>query len=191
MTVVTRLYDSYDDAQIVMRDLKAIGVSDGEISITSSRSEVHEDETSNTAVGASAGAAIGGGAGLLAGLGMLAIPGVGPVVAAGWIAATLAGALAGATSGGIIGALTDMGHSSSDAEVYAEGLRRGGTLINVRTEAAREPEVTEIMDRSRPIDPARRREEYTNAGWTGFDPNAAPMGAAETEGERRARRVGM
>ena len=69
---------------------------------------------------------------LLAGLGLLAIPGVGPVVAAGWLVATAAGAAAGGLTGGIVGALTQAGVSDEDAQVYAEGVRRGGTLVTAR-----------------------------------------------------------
>ena len=137
-----------------------------------------------TATGATLGAVAGGGAGLLAGLGMMAIPGVGPVVAAGWLAATLAGAAAGAASGGIIGALTEIGHTPEDAELYAEGLRRGGTLVTVRPASRRESEVTVIMDRSHPVDTGLRRDEYRKAGWSGFDPKAAPPKMSDVERDR-------
>jgi len=41
-------------------------------------------------------------------------------------------ALAGGATGGIIGALTQTGVSQEDAQVYAEGVRRGGSLVTVR-----------------------------------------------------------
>jgi hypothetical protein len=66
----------------------------------------------------------------------MAIPGVGPVVAAGWLAATTLGAVTGAVAcgaaGGLIGALTDSGVPEEHAHVYAEGVRRGGTLVTAR-----------------------------------------------------------
>jgi len=43
-------------------------------------------------------------------------------------ASTAAGAAVGAATGGVIGALTEAGVSSDDAETYAEGVGRGGTL---------------------------------------------------------------
>ena len=185
MTAITRLYDSYAQAQVVLRNLKAAGIADSEISVVANRTGAGiEEETSNTATGASLGAVAGGGAGLLAGLGMMAIPGVGPVVAAGWLAATLAGAAAGAASGGIIGALTEIGHTPEDAELYAEGLRRGGTLVTVRTDSRRDAEVELIMDRTRPVDTGMRRDEYRSAGWRGFDSQAAPHTMSEAERER-------
>ena len=185
MTPITRLYDSYATAQVVVQDLKSAGVADSEISVVANSAATEVDhEPSNTAAGASLGAVAGGGAGLLAGLGMLAIPGVGPVVAAGWLAAMLTGAVAGAASGGIIGALTEIGHTHEDAEVYAEGLRRGGTLITVRTEDRRQAEVEAIMDRSSAVNTRARRDEYQNAGWSGFDPDAAPHTMSDIERDR-------
>ena len=77
---------------------------------------------------------MGGTAGLPAGLGLLAIPGLGPVVAAGWLAATAVGAAAGAATGGIVGALTEAGVSEEEAHSYAEGVRRGGTLVSARVQ---------------------------------------------------------
>lgn len=185
MTAITRLYDSYSHAQNVIRDLNALGIPDSEISVIANRAATYyEDEPSNTATGASVGAAVGGGAGLLAGLGLMAIPGIGPVVAAGWLAATLTGAVAGAASGGIIGALTELGHSSEDAEIYAEGVRRGGTLVTVRSSTGRDAAITAVMDRAQPVDANVRRDEYRRDGWSGFDPNATPHKMTPLESER-------
>ena len=126
---VTGLYDTYDEAKRTVTDLEAAGIPHSDISIVASNAEgVH----SGAGTGAGVGAIVGGGAGLLAGLGIMAIPGLGPVVAAGWLAATLVGAVAGAAGGGLIGGLVSSGVSEKDAHVYAEGVRRGGSLVTVR-----------------------------------------------------------
>jgi hypothetical protein len=91
-----------------------------------------DDRAEGAGKGAGIGAGLGGAAGLLAGLGLLAIPGLGPVVAAGWLAATAVGAAAGAATGGLVGALTEAGVSKEEAPLYAEGVRRGGTLVSAR-----------------------------------------------------------
>ena len=78
----------------------------------------------------------------------MAIPGVGPVVAAGWLVATLAGAAAGAATGGILGALTQAGISNDDAQVYAEGLRRGGAVVSARVNDA---DASRLQSRDRPL----------------------------------------
>lgn len=129
-------------------------------------------ETSGAAAGAGIGAVLGGIAGLVIGLGVLAIPGIGPVVAAGPLATTLAGAGIGAATGGIIGALTDVGIPEQEAGYYAEGIRRGGTLLTVRASENRVSQATQILNRYSPIDINQRANEWRSSGWTGYDPNA-------------------
>jgi hypothetical protein len=169
MAVYSKVYDSYAQAESAVRDLEAAGVPSADISLVANKyvSEQYADvnEASATSTGIGLGAAAGGGAGLLAGLGLLAIPGLGPVVAAGWFAATAAGAAAGAATGGIIGALVDAGTSEPDAHVYSEAVRRGGTLLTVRTSSASADTIDRILNQYDPIDPARRRQEYEQTGW--------------------------
>ena len=127
------------------------------------------------ATGGGIGAAAGGAAGLLAGLGLIAIPGVGPVVAAGWLVATLTGALAGGATGGMIGALTQhAGLSKEDADLYAEGLRRGGAVVSARvgdTDAAR---YQAVMDRSS-VKASDRADAYRKSGWTQYNSMCAAI----------------
>lgn len=192
MAVYSKVYDSYAQAEAAVRDLEAAGIPSGDISLVSNRyvseeyAEVTEASTTSTGVGL--GLAAGGGAGLLAGLGLLAIPGLGPVVAAGWFAATAAGAAAGAAAGGIIGALMDSGTPEADAHVYSEAVRRGGTLLTVRTETASESDVERILARHEPIDPVVRRREYEQDGWREFDPSAEPYTPSQAEIDRIRRR---
>ena len=193
--IVTGLYDSYEAAEHTVRDLKAAHVPDADISLIANRSAevVSSDDTTDAAIsGAEAGASVGGvlgaGAGLLAGLGILAIPGVGPVVAAGWLVAAAAGAAAGAgvggASGGIIGSLTSSGVTTEHAHFYAEGVRRGGTLVSARVDSDRVTAVEAIMQRFGRVDPIAREQGYRADGWTAFDDKAVPYGPAELERNR-------
>ena len=91
-----------------------------------------DDRIEAAGAGAGFGAVAGGALGALTGLGLLAIPGVGPVVAAGWLVATLTGTAAGGAAGGANGGLMQAGVSKEEADVYAEGLRRGGTVVTAR-----------------------------------------------------------
>ena len=90
---VTRLFDSYSQAQAAIEGLEQAGFTSSEVSLVSRYRDdntlVGDDEASGTATGATAGALIGGGGGLLAALGIIAIPGIGPLVAAGVLATTL------------------------------------------------------------------------------------------------------
>jgi hypothetical protein len=158
---ITRLYDDYRDARNAVEDLEKIGVPHGNISIVANNADHahgdHAKAVQDAGVGAGIGAAVGGAGGLLAGLGMLAIPGLGPVVAAGWLASTALGAgvglVAGGAAGGLVGALQKEGVSERDAHVYSEGVRRGGTLVSVKTDGATASEVEAILNRHHPVDP--------------------------------------
>jgi hypothetical protein len=205
MTVtVSRLYDSYADAQAAVRGLEAAGIPHSDISIVANNSDNWystdkkvdrdrdgvDDRAESAGKGAGIGAGIGGTAGLLAGLGLLAIPGLGPVVAAGWLAATAVGAAAGAATGGIVGALTEAGISREDAHVYAEGVRRGGTLVSARVPDADRARAEAVLDRSA-VNLRDRSAAWQKAGWKTFDPASKPYGADEVRKERQLYAGGM
>ena len=192
MKTCSRVYDSYAQAQRAVSELEAQGVPSSDISLLANKhvSEQYADvdDVSSTAKGSGIGAALGGGAGLLAGLGLLAIPGLGPVVAAGWLASTAVGAAAGAATGGLIGALVDAGEPEDTAHVYSESVRRGGTLVTVRTDDGRRSNVETILNRHQPIDPKARRADYEREGWKNFDPKAEAYRPSEAEIERMRRK---
>jgi hypothetical protein len=118
----------------------------------------------------------------------MAIPGVGPVVAAGWLVATAVGAAAGAAvggaAGGLVGSLTNAGVPEGEANVYAEGVRRGGALVSVQVEDARAAEAQAILQRYKYVDINRRGEGYRRGGWSAFDANAPAYTPDEVERER-------
>lgn len=190
---ITGLFDSYEDASRAVASLESAGVPHGDISIVSNNAHdrwssqdgraVETSASTGAGTGATAGTVLGGGAGLLAGLGMLAIPGVGPVVAAGWLVATLTGAGVGAAAGGLLGGLTGAGVSHEDAHVYAEGVRRGGTLVTARVADDKVATARSVLETGA-VDPARRRSSYQAQGWTGYDPSAPNYTADQIERER-------
>jgi hypothetical protein len=188
-TTVSRLYDSYPLAQRAVSELEAAGLPHSNISVVANNSDNwHGRDESNRAdgakTGAEIGAGLGGAAGLLTGLGLLAIPGVGPVVAAGWLVATAAGVAAGAATGGLVGALTDAGISKEDANVYSEGVRRGGTLVSAKVEDGSKAKYEAILDRSS-VNITDRGAAYRKAGWQTFDPAAKPYDAEQVMKERQ------
>ncbi|MBZ9742582.1 MULTISPECIES: general stress protein [unclassified Mesorhizobium] len=193
MKTVTGLFDNYDDASDVVGELEASGVPEADISIVANNSsEWYDGDRSNTAEdaagGAGVGAVLGGAGGLLAGLGIMAIPGVGPVVAAGWLAATAVGAVGGAViggaAGGIVGALTESGVSEEDAHVYAEGVRRGGTLVTARVDDQLVGQAQRILGQANAVNLEDRRSAYEADGWTGFDSDAKAYTPDEIESDR-------
>jgi uncharacterized membrane protein len=185
---VTHVYDDYESAQSVISDLEAAGFDHGDISMVSRHRDrsgaASEDDDNGAATGATLGGVVGAGAGLLASLGVIAIPGIGPLVAAGILATTLTGAAGGAVAGGLLGALVDYGVSEDDAQVYAESVRRGGTLVSVRAPDGRADEAERIMRAHDPIDIEERGRAYRETGWTSYDPEAPAYTAPEIDRER-------
>jgi hypothetical protein len=198
--VISKLYPTYDRAQAAVHELEKAGVPHSDISIVANNSDSWysgngttkrvdrdgdgvDDRAEGAGTGAGIGAAVGGTAGLLAGLGLLAIPGVGPVVAAGWLVATAAGAAAGGLTGGIVGALTQAGVSDEDAQVYAEGIRRGGTLVTARVNDADAARLESVLDRSA-LRTSDLRTNYGKTGWKSFDPSSKPYSADQVRKER-------
>jgi len=204
MTItLSRLYDDHTTAIQTLHELEAAGIPSGEISLIASNADNWytgqgspasstrhdrdrdglDDRGEGAATGAGIGATVGGVAGLLAGLGMIAIPGIGPVVAAGWLASTAAVAAAGGVAGGILGGLAEAGVSEEDAHVYAEGVRRGGTLLTVRVPDGQRTRVEAILDRSS-VNIWERGMAYRKSGWNSFDPSLSPYTADQIRKER-------
>jgi hypothetical protein len=190
---IARLFDNYEDATQAVRDLEAAGVPHDDISLMANNAGAQvfpvvqsegNDAVEGAEVGAGLGAAAGGGVGVLAGLGLLAVPGVGPVVAAGWLAALVVGAVGGAAAGGLLGGLVGSGISKEHAEVFTEGVRRGGSLVTVRVRDIVVPQVDAILDRNA-VDPAARRVEYAASGWSAYDPDGPIL--TEADMDRRER----
>jgi hypothetical protein len=202
---ISRLYDDYATASQAVTQLERAGIPHSDISMVASNADNWysgdrkagrdatgrvdrdrdgvDDRAEGAAAGAGMGAAVGGAVGLLAGLGLLAIPGIGPVVAAGWLVSTAAGAAAGGATGGLLGALTQAGVSEEDAHVYAEGVRRGGTLVTARVPDADRARVESILDRSA-VNIRDRGAAYRKTGWQRFDPDASPYTADQVRKER-------
>jgi len=88
-------------------------------------------EAATAATGASKGMAFGALAGMLLSAATMMIPGLGPILVAGPGLTLLGGTTLGALAGGIVGALKARGVPEEQANFYAEGVRRGGTLITV------------------------------------------------------------
>jgi hypothetical protein len=208
---ITRLFDSHTEALRAVDELERAGIDHDRISLVSNNADNwhagHQhaagdagrtadrdgDGDNDAAEGAGKGAAtgglIGGAGGLLAGLGMLAIPGLGPVVAAGWLVSTAVGAAVGAAAGGaaggLLGALKDAGHSDEDANVYAEGVRRGGTLVSVKAGGDEAARVEQILNSQHGVDAMTRGQQYRATGWSRFDQDAQPYTREQIDSERQ------
>lgn len=164
MRTVSALFDKYDQVAAAVDGLSDMGVASGDITVISQS----KDAKAHIRESAGLGAAIGGVGGILAGLAVVAIPGLGSVLGVGWLVPVLLGAAAGGVAGGIIGSLTSAGIDERDAHVYAEGVRRGSTLVAARVHDDEAGEALSVLRRCGAIDTNARRSEYEGDGWDGF-----------------------
>jgi hypothetical protein len=201
LIVICRLYDSHTDANRVMRALEAAGLPQSATGMISNNSDswysgtkadnvipIRQDTAGGKADGKVEGAAVGAAIGATAAtaaslITMLAIPGVGAIVGAGWLAAILGSMAIGGVAGGLLGALTNAGISEEDAQVFVEGVRRGGTLVAARVPQTESPRVEAIMNQSA-VSLPERCDLYRRSGWQSFDPNAVPYTADQVRCER-------
>lgn len=195
---VTRLFDDYSDAKAAVNELERIGVPHDDLSLVANNAHGRHDvsdvnEHGDVSRGTSTGAVLGGVGGLLAGLGLLAIPGLGPIVAAGWLASTAAGAAigaaGGAATGSLVGALKNAGHTDEEANVYSEGVRRGGTLVSARVPDDLVGQAEAALDGNRGVSATTRGADYRRSGWTRFDEGAAAYTPEQIDAERSTDRL--
>jgi len=198
MQTLVALYHNFVDAQNAVDELVRSGVDRTKISLVANNATgaysdyVNSDYDSEDAVtaeqGAAFGAASGGIIGALAGLGALAIPGIGPVIAAGPLIAALTGGavgvLAGAPTGGLVAGLIKTHYmDAEDAEVYAEGVRRGETLLTVQVDDTSVSRTRDMLNKYHPTDVHNEVSTWRQAGWTKFDESTTPS-TEETESHR-------
>ncbi len=96
------------------------------------------------------------------------------------------GPLGGVASGGsLFEKLIELGVPRDEAETYAEGTRRGGSLVLVRTDDARAEEAASIMEGRRAVDYQTRSAAWRAEGWTGYEASAYPYTTEEADLERQ------
>ncbi|HZW05235.1 MAG TPA: general stress protein [Anaerolineaceae bacterium] len=200
---VVGLYDNFEQAQEVIRDLVKHGIARENISLIANDAQSRysrelgvnvEDSESvgeSAAKGAGVGAALGGITGLLVGIGTFALPGIGPIIGAGPLAAALGtagvGAAAGAATGGMIGALTESGVPETDANIFTEGVRRGGALVMAYVSDDLAERAADVMNHHNPVDLESRSAQYRQENWKGFNEEPEPFAFDRTHQTFRER----
>jgi hypothetical protein len=196
---VVALYDRFVDAKAAVEGLISAGIEPDKISLLANTSSgdhpalavnpafAHEEfdadshEQSGFITGAELGIGVGGVLGFMLGISTLAIPGFGFLIAAGTWATVGAGAATGGVIGAVIGMLAGHGVSDKDTHLYAEGLKRGGTLVTVVVPEAETPVMRAIFAKHKAVDIEGRAAPWNPEGWVGFEQggqNAAMISAA-------------
>lgn len=176
---VVALYDEFNVARSAVEALVDAGFDRSDISLVANdaagehKRHVDEVVVDDGDVSAGEGAGFGAVVGALVGLGVALIPGIGPVLAAGPLAAALMagiGAASGAVTGGVVAGLVDFGVPEEHATRYAEGIRRGGTLVTVHLDQDEWADRAQsVLNRYNPVDIDERSGEWRSGGWTGAD----------------------
>jgi uncharacterized protein (TIGR02271 family) len=91
----------------------------------------------------------------------------------------------GAATGGLIGGLVGLGIPEEDANMYAEGIRRGSTLVTAKVADDMADRAAQIMQREGTVDLDTAGTARRQSGWNGFDANAEPY-SSETDDVRPA-----
>jgi hypothetical protein len=164
--IVIGLMDSYAQAQSAVKDLLDAGIDRSRIGVAGAPQGSKEAVTA--AIAAGAGTALVGTAGLAMALAPVAIPGIGWIIAAGTIAAALVGAGVAVAANKLPRLLAAMGIPEADAQAYAEGMRRGGTIVTVQAANDAEAELAaSIIQQHGAVDIGERADEWKRGGWSG------------------------
>lgn len=87
--------------------------------------------------------------------------------------------------GAVRDTLVSLGMNDSDAGDFAEGLRRGNSLVAVQADEAVGTDIHQILASHQPINLTERFEQWRQAGWTGFQPDAEQYTAEQAAAERK------
>jgi len=142
MEAITGVFQSRDDAERVLREAQAAGVSSDRLTLLTpgSAAEINKeveavpvDTSEQPGMGKAIGALMGGGVGLTGGALLVAlVPGVGPVTALGLLGAAIlgaAGAVVGAEAGDKAENSMSRGMPEDEIFVYEDALRKGRSVV--------------------------------------------------------------
>lgn len=178
MEVVTGVFESRDNAEKAISQLRSLGIPDQRIGIlTPGRASADtiekgvpvtdtEDPGMGRAMGAAVGGAMGAAGGATLGLAVatLAVPGIGPVIAFGMVGAALLG-IVGAATGSAIGDTVEEelgeGIPHEDVYLYEDALRHGNSIvIAYADEGDQEDRAKEVLNRAGAEDIETLRERW-------------------------------
>jgi hypothetical protein len=184
---VVALYDHYADAKAATAAIIQAGASADRIAHLANdsngdhpalsinpayaREQFDEDSTrqSRFITLGEVGIGLGGILGFLAYISPVEIPGIAAMAAHGaWVPVAVLAVIGGAI-GVVIGLLTDHGVSGKDAELYTEGLKRGGTLITTVVDESIAGKIAEALKGHSAVRVEERPGDWSAEGWVSLD----------------------
>lgn len=87
---------------------------------------------------------------------------------------------------GFFATLKSMFGADDDASTYAEGVRRGGSLLTVTVDDAQVQQAEAVLEQFSPVDVDQRSAGWRQSGWTSFDERSSPYTADQIAAERSA-----
>ncbi|HEY6804977.1 MAG TPA: hypothetical protein VI306_15490 [Pyrinomonadaceae bacterium] len=177
MEVITRVFETYDQAVEAVKELRSLGLGDNRLALLSkghqnegSASTVPVSDTENPGMGTAMGAAVGGAMGAAGGatLGLAAatllIPGVGPVITLGLVGAALlgvTGAAVGAKVGDTLEEELGEGFSHEDVYLFEDALRHGKSVVVAYAEEGEQAaKAREALSRAGSLDLDTMRDNW-------------------------------
>lgn len=86
--------------------------------------------------------------------------------------------------GGFLSRLIGWNVPESDAHMYAEGVRRGGSLLKLSVDDEDVNRVIAVLERGNVVDIEHRGQTYRVSGWQGYDETAAAYDDSAASAER-------
>jgi len=115
----------------------------------------------------------------------LVVGGIGQVAMAGPLAFVLARRADRTQDGDLTEALAVFDLYDEEAQYYAEGVRRGGTLLTVTAVEHLSERAEDVLLLQGAVDIRQRAQRWQQEGWRNFDPTATPYSPRDLERERR------
>jgi hypothetical protein len=188
LTTSVGLFDSFSQAMRAVAVLQGCGLSRDEISVVIRKNEMKETDRNavNTYNAADKRRIILSELiTFIADADSLFIGGIGQVVMTGPLACILTDTTGEVQSGDLADALMVLEVPDEEAKRYAEGVRRGGTLLAVTAANSLADRAEDVLLLHGAVDLRQRTIRWRQQGWSNFSSTSEPYSTTDPERERR------